>query len=167
MHHRGNITHVSETATSGSNVRFWVTAAALKGSGSALQPLFMLFRVIYEPNWISLTLCVLAAGVFSVVVSWFPVILGAHCRAVLKQVHMKMLRFCRPPPPSLSLFFSFEGFYPLSFVCAAGKLSRDYSSSPPPQIFQVCWRQFSWILNCPMQPERALLKPFVLFGTNP
>lgn len=69
-----------------------------------------------------------------VVVSWFLAILSAHAKAILEQVHMKMLWFGRPPPPLLSFFFSLESlWYPVSFVCAAGKLSGITSTAHLPR----------------------------------
>ncbi len=51
--------------TSRLNVRSLLTAVALDGIGSNLQPLFRLYSVIYELDENNLTLSVLAAGLFS------------------------------------------------------------------------------------------------------
>lgn len=119
-----SVAHLSETMTSRLKTRFLVTAAALDGVGSTLQPLFRLCSVIYELSGNSLILSVPAAGLISVVMSWFPDFWSFSAQALeqsLEQVHMKMLWFFETS--SSSFFFPLGSLcYPVGFVCAAGKL---------------------------------------------
>lgn len=82
--------------TSTLNTRFLVTAVALDGIGSTLQPLFRIYCVIYELDGKTLILSVLVAGLISVVMLWFPDFWSLsmlHSRVILEQVHMEMLWF--------------------------------------------------------------------------
>lgn len=117
---------------------FWLLLRLWMGIGSTLQPLFRLYSVIYELNGNSFILSVRAAGLISVVMSWFHdfwSFSGLTSTAMLEQVHMKMLWFGRPPPPPPPPFFFSLGSlcYPVSFVCAAGKFSRITSTPHLPR----------------------------------
>lgn len=63
--------HLSKTMTTRLNTRFLVTAVALDGICSTLQPLFRLYSVIYELHGNNLILSDLVAALISVVMSWF------------------------------------------------------------------------------------------------
>lgn len=126
-----------------------VTAVALNGSGSTLQPLFSLCTVIYEQSWISSTRPVLAAV-------WL-------CRGFLILGHSQSsleisLRAGTHDDAvaSSALFFSLGSLCcSVVFVCAAGKLNRVCSNTPPPQFPTYVGDTFSWIVSSSMQPARA------------
>lgn len=69
--HSTDIIFLSNTMTTRLNTRFLVTAVALDGICSTLQPLFRLYSVIYELHGNNLMLSVLVAALISVVMSWF------------------------------------------------------------------------------------------------
>lgn len=151
-----NIIRLSETVTTRLSTGFLVTAAALDGIGSTLQPLCRLYSVIYELSGNNLILSVLVAGLISVVMSWFPHFWSFSelaQGAILEQVHMKMLWFWSLPPPlssSLLEVFVIQSALFVQLENSAGLLQQPTSPDP-----EVSWRRFSWILNCPEQPVRA------------
>lgn len=151
-----NIKHHLETMTSRLNTRFLVTGVALDGIGSTLQPLLRLYTVIYELNGTSLILSVLAGGLISVVMSWFPDFWSFSAltlRAILEQVHMKMLWFWRLPPPLSSSLL--EAFVIQCALFVQLENSTGLLQQPTSPDSELCWRPFFWILNCPMQPVRV------------
>lgn len=145
--------------TSRLNTRSLVTAVASNGSGSTLQPLFRLFTVIYELNWIGLTLSVLAAGLIRVVMSWFPDFWSFSALTLERSWSRYTWRCCGFGDVLflllllLSLLLSWKLLLSSQLCLCSWKSQQGlHPTSPDPE---VCWRHFSWISNCPMQPVRA------------
>lgn len=145
------------------NSRSLVTAVALNGSGSTLQPLFSLYTVIYEQSWISSTLSVLAAALISVVMSWFPDS-WSFAELTCEQSQSRYTWWCCG-----FLFSVLLSWKPLLFshLCLCSwKAQQDllqHSTSPDPDL---CRRHFFLDCEFPHAASESLLKPFILFGTE-
>lgn len=162
-----NITHLSKTMTSRLNTRFLVTAVALDGIGGTLQPLFRLYSVIYELDGSDLTLSVLAAGLISVVMSWFPAFWPFSALTPEWSWSRYTWRCCGFGDLLLLFLILSLGSlcYPVSFVCAAGKLNRITSTPHLPRSrskLETVFLDF----ELPHAASGSLLKPFILFGTG-
>lgn len=162
-----NIICLSETVTSRLSTGFLVTAVALDGIGSTLQPLCRLCSVIYELSGNNLILSVLVAGLISVVMSWFPHFWSFSEFAPEQSWSRYTWRCCGFwSPTSSSLFFPLGSLcYPVGFVCAAGKLSGITSTAHLPRSrskLETVFLDF----ELPRAASESLLKPFVLFGTE-
>lgn len=129
---------------------------ALDGIGSPFQPLFRLYKCdLWTGRERHHTVC--SSGRVNqcghVVVLGFLVTLSAHSRVILEQVHVKMLWLWRPPPHSSSFL---EAFVIQSALFVQLENSTGLLQHPTYGDPEASWRTFSWILNCPVQPERAI-----------
>lgn len=117
-------------------------------------------------NWIGSASHCLSSGRLNpcshIVVSWFLVILSAHSRAILEQVHMKMLWLWRPPPPLSSSLL--EAFVIQSALFVQLEISTGITPHLPRSwsMLETLFLDF----KLPHAASESLLKPFILFGTE-